>query len=244
MSTTFGAATTIRKRKTRDRPTGPAGGRYTAARRQARDSARQRSIKSQLKMANLLLSKDAIAKARSARWPFLALFATIAAAAVIALLMLNTATVQSSFAQKKLNSQLTDLTVTEQKLQGEVTAKDSSAAIAKQATQLGMTAGTQPGYLVINPDGSSSFVEPKPQKTPVGTSNAAAAPPVAAAGDPENPAAAAAASASAAAAAAAQAPAPAPAPAPAAPVPAPAPAPAPAAPVPAPAPAPAPGVTQ
>ncbi len=185
MSTTFSGAKIARSASTPTKARTKTPSRYTQARREARDSARKRTVRHQLLQTHKTLRTEGRAKVRTARWPFVTLFAVIAAGAVIALLMLNTATAQTSFVQRKLNTQLDALTVKQQHLEEQVSQKESPTHVAQKAAELGLVPGGQPGYFVINPDGSSKFVEPDPKKA---GSNPVAEP-VPPAGDPENPAA-------------------------------------------------------
>ena len=185
MSTTFSSTKIARSAGTTAKPRPKQPSRYTQARREARNAAKQRSIRHQLKATHKSLTEPSITKVRSARWPFVTLFAVIAAGAIIALLMLNTATAQTSFVQRHLKTQLGDLTVQQQHLQEQVSEKQSPTYVAKKAEELGMVPGGQPGYFGISPDGTYSFVEPE-------QSNAApttAPDPGATSADPENPAA-------------------------------------------------------
>lgn len=181
MSTTFSGTRISRSTATKPRTKEP--GRYTQARRAARESARKRTVRHQLHQAHKTLRSDGLARARTARWPFVTMFAIIAAGAVIALLMLNTATAQTSFVQSNLKSQLDSLTVKQQHLEEQVSTKESPIYLAQKAAELGLVPGGQPGYLVINPDGTTTFVEPDPKKANPTDE------PVPPADDPENPAA-------------------------------------------------------
>jgi len=183
VSTTFSGAKIARSTTTKSRTKSP--GRYTQARRDARESARKRTVRQQLLRAHKTLRSEGLVKARAARWPFVTMFAVIAAGAVIALLMLNTATAQTSFVQRNLKNQLDKLTVTQQNLQEQVSDKESPTYLAQKAAELGLVPGGQPGYFVINPDGTSKFVEPDPKKA---GSNPAAEPVPSNDDDPENPA--------------------------------------------------------
>ncbi|PRZ41408.1 hypothetical protein CLV47_110136 [Antricoccus suffuscus] len=186
MSTTFSGAKVARSANTSTKPRTKTPhpktpSRYTQARREARENARKRTVRHQLLQTHKSLRTEGLAKVRTARWPFVTLFAVIAAGAVIALLMLNTATAQTSFVQRNLNAKLDALTIKQQKLEEQVSKKQSPTYLAQKAAELGLAPGGQPGYFVINPDGSSKFVEPDPKKA--GTE------PPPPAGDPENPAA-------------------------------------------------------
>ncbi|WP_153506397.1 hypothetical protein [Cumulibacter manganitolerans] len=179
MSTTF--ATPVRsKTPAKPKPSGAPRRSFTEQRRAARRSRADRSLRAQLVRGRSLVTMAVARREQGSRWPFAIMFAVIAGVSVVALLILNTATAQTSFTERHLNSTLSDLTLAEQKLQQQVAAKQAPGELAKRAGELGMQPGTNPGNLVINPDGSVSWVEPKP---------AAAAPAPAPAADPENPAA-------------------------------------------------------
>lgn len=185
MSTTFSGAKVARSASTPTKPRPKAPSRYTQARREARESARKRTVRHQMLQTHKALRTEGLAKVRTARWPFVTLFAVIAAGAVIALLMLNTATAQTSFVQRNLNAKLDALTIKQQHLEEQVSQKESPTSLAQKAAELGLVPGGQPGYFVINPDGSSKFVEPDPKKAAANP----ATEPVPPAADPENPAA-------------------------------------------------------
>lgn len=87
--------------------------------------------------------------------------ALLAGGGLIALLMLNTATAQASFTKSRLQTDLSALTQKEQALQQKVSGAEAPEALAEKATSLGMAPGPQPGYYVLNADGSYTFVESK-----------------------------------------------------------------------------------
>lgn len=177
MSTTFAAPT-----RTKKPAPSPARKRtYTDQRRAARRAASDRSLRAQLVKGRSLVNMAVAARDKGSRWPFAVVFALIAGVSVVALLMLNTATAQTSFTERSLSDELAKLTLTEQQLRQEVAAKQAPGELAKKATELGMQPGANPGNLVINPDGSVTWIEPKAAPAPP--------PPTAPAPDPENPAA-------------------------------------------------------
>ena len=178
MSTTFAAPT--RPKSPAKKSPEPTRRSFTEQRRAARRTRADRSLRAQLVRGRSLVTMAVARREQGSRWPFAILFALIAGVSVVALLILNTATAQTSFTERQLNSTLSDLTLTEQQLQKQVASKQAPGELAKRAGELGMQPGANPGNLVINPDGSVTWVEPKP--APAAPS--AAEPPV----DPENPA--------------------------------------------------------
>lgn len=166
-------STTFTTPKTSPRKTGTAPGRtrkpgsYTAARRAARQAAnRDRSLRRQLVRGRNLLGMAVLRREATSRWPFVIVFGTIAALAVVVLLMLNTATAQSSFTERRLNEQLSALQLQEQQLASEVAQQSSPQYLAQKAAELGMVPGQNPGYLVVKPDGSVEWVEPEENDEP------------------------------------------------------------------------------
>lgn len=95
------------------------------------------------------------------RWPFVVVVALLAGGGLIALLMLNTGTAQASFTKSRLQTDLSALTQKQQALQQKVSSEEAPEALAQKATALGMAPGPQPGYYVLNADGSYTFVESK-----------------------------------------------------------------------------------
>lgn len=88
-------------------------------------------------------------------------------AGLVALLVLNTAIAADSFAQRSLSQQIERLTLQEQQLQQEVSAAQAPAALARAAAEHGMVPGGTPGFLVVNPDGTTQVVgQPKPAARP------------------------------------------------------------------------------
>lgn len=104
------------------------------------------------------------------------LLAVLAATGIIVLLMINTATAETSFTLKKKQTELDALTQKQQSLQKKVSAKEAPEVLAKKAAELGMVPGPQPGYFVLNPDGTYTFVE-APQQPPAPAPAAPVAPP-------------------------------------------------------------------
>lgn len=180
MSTTF--APPARKKTPAKAPRQPERTRrsYTQQRRAARRAAADRSLRARLVKGRSLVDLAVGVREGGSRWPFAVVFALVAGVSVVALLILNTATAQTSFTERQLNQELAELTLAEQQLQQQVAAKQAPSALAQKAAELGMQPGANPGNLVINPDGSVTWVEPKPRPVP---------PPPAPAEDPENPAA-------------------------------------------------------
>ncbi|WP_106848193.1 hypothetical protein [Blastococcus sp. Marseille-P5729] len=180
MSTTFAAparkktpVTTPARRPERPRRS------YTQQRRAARRAAADRSLRARLVKGRSLVDLAVGVREGGSRWPFAIVFALIAGVSVVALLILNTATAQTSFTERQLSQELAELTLAEQQLQQQVAAKQAPSALAQKAVELGMQPGANPGNLVINADGTVTWVEPKPRLVP----------PPAPAADPENPAA-------------------------------------------------------
>lgn len=180
MSTTF--APPARKKTPAEAPRQPERTRrsYTQQRRAARRAAADRSLRARLVKGRSLVDLAVGVREGGSRWPFAVVFALVAGVSVVALLILNTATAQTSFTERQLSQELAELTLAEQQLQQQVAAKQAPSALAEKAAELGMQPGANPGNLVINPDGSVTWVEPKPRPVP---------PPPAPAEDPENPAA-------------------------------------------------------
>ncbi|GAB3302330.1 hypothetical protein EK0264_01805 [Epidermidibacterium keratini] len=167
MSTTFTTPKTSPRKSAKPSERTRKPGSYTAARRAARQAAnRDRSLRRQLVRGRNLLGMAVLRRDATSRWPFVIIFGAIAAVAVVVLLMLNTATAQSSFTERRLNDELTALKLQEQQLSSEVAQQQSPQYLAEKAAELGMVPGQNPGYLVIKPDGSVEWVEPKEAPTP------------------------------------------------------------------------------
>lgn len=164
MSTTFTAPTRTRVTSTPTRGAGNQRRRrsFTEQRRAARRAAADRSLRAQLVKGRSLVQLIVNSRGKESRWPFVAAFALIAGLAVVSLLMVNTATAQTSFTEQALDEELHELTLAEQQLQQEVAAKQAPGQIAQAAQELGMRPGANPGNLVIRPDGSITWVEPPP----------------------------------------------------------------------------------
>lgn len=187
MSTTFTAPTRTRpttQAPPRDRPAQPRRRSFTEQRRAARRAAADRSLRAQLVKGRSLVQLVVTSRGRDSRWPFVAAFALIAAVSVIALLMVNTATAQTSFTERALTDELHGLTLQEQQLQQQVAAKQAPGQLAASAQELGMQPGANPGNLVINADGSVTWIEPSPPPAPPAPAPAEPAPAPAEAAEP------------------------------------------------------------
>ena len=108
------------------------------------------------------------------RAPFVALILLIVGVGLVALLVLNTAIAADSFAERSLTQQIEQLTIQEQELLQEVNRAQAPAALARAAAEQGMIPAGTPGFLVVNPDGSTRVVgkaapaarPPPPARTP------------------------------------------------------------------------------
>lgn len=92
------------------------------------------------------------------RAPFIALVLLLIGAGLIALLVLNTAIAADSFVERSLNSQIEQLALQEQHLRQEVNAAQAPAALARAAAEQGMIPNSTPGFLVVNPDGTTQVI--------------------------------------------------------------------------------------
>lgn len=183
MSTTFTAPTRTRATQASPKETSaPRRRSFTEQRRAARRAVADRSLRAQLVKGRSLVQLVVSSRGNQSRWPFVAAFALIAGISVIALLMVNTATAQTSFTERTLNDELHELTLAEQQLQQQVAAKQAPGPLAKSAEELGMQPGSNPGNLVINADGSVTWIEPSPPPAPSAPAEPAPAEP--ASGEP------------------------------------------------------------
>lgn len=179
MSTTFTAPTRTRsaQQPVKESSTEPRRRSFTEQRRAARRMAADRSLRAQLVKGRSLVQLMVSSRDKESRWPFVAAFALIAGISVVALLMVNTATAQTSFTEQSLNDELHELTLAEQQLQQQVAAKQAPGRLAASAQELGMQPGANPGNLVINPDGSVTWIEPSAPPAPPAPAPAPAADP-------------------------------------------------------------------
>lgn len=92
------------------------------------------------------------------RAPFAALVLLIIGGGLVALLVLNTAIAADSFTERSLSQQIEQLTVQEQMLQQEVRAAQAPAALARAATDQGMIPAGTPGFLILEPDGTTQVL--------------------------------------------------------------------------------------
>lgn len=109
---------------------------------------------------SLLRATPVTEPAEPRRAPFVALVLALVGAGLIALLVLNTAIAADSFTQRSLTDQVEQLTIQEQELQMQVNQAQAPAALARAATDLGMIPASTPGFVVVNPDGTSKVVVP------------------------------------------------------------------------------------
>ncbi|MGI8652557.1 MAG: hypothetical protein ACR2I7_07155 [Geodermatophilaceae bacterium] len=88
------------------------------------------------------------------RGPFIVLVLGLLILGTIGLLVLNTVIAADSFRAEQLVQRNAELTVVEQELRRQVAEGLSPEALAEAARELGMVAAGQPGFVVVNPDGS------------------------------------------------------------------------------------------
>ncbi|WP_134324389.1 hypothetical protein [Cumulibacter soli] len=159
MSTAFATPTRTRdSASVKNRPSETRRRSFTEQRRAARRAAADRSLRAQLVKSRSLIRLAV--RQQESQWPFVIVFALIVGIAVVTMLMVNTATAQTSFTEQKLNDELYSLTLTEQQLQQQVAGKQAPEELAKRATELGMEPGANPGNLVVGADGSATWIEP------------------------------------------------------------------------------------
>jgi hypothetical protein len=108
------------------------------------------------------------AEPRPPRTPFVVLMLGVLGGGLVGLLLLNSAAAADSFAQERLQQEAAALAVREQELGREVAAMEAPAALAVQARKLGLVPSGEPGFLVVDTDGSSRVL---------GTPTAATVPP-------------------------------------------------------------------
>lgn len=117
---------------------------------------------------------------RPARAPFVGLVVGLLAAALMALLLMNTQIARNSFLVNSLQQKNAQLDVRQQQLQQGVDAQAAPNALAARASRLGMVPAGQPAFIEL-PDGKvlgvpAPAVQPKPIRIK-GVGPGAAAPP-------------------------------------------------------------------
>lgn len=120
--------------------------------------ARARSRRPEPVRVSLRRPVAATAPAEARRAPFVALILLIVGLGLVSLLVLNTAIAADSFTERSLNQQIEQLTIQEQELQQAVNLAQAPAALAKAAAEQGMIPAGTPGFLVVDPDGSTHVV--------------------------------------------------------------------------------------
>ncbi len=88
------------------------------------------------------------------RGPFIVLVLGLLILGTLGLLVLNTVIAADSFRAEQLVQRNAELAVAEQELRRQVAEGLSPEALAEAARDLGMVAAGQPGFVVVNPDGS------------------------------------------------------------------------------------------
>lgn len=88
----------------------------------------------------------------ASRTPFIMLILVLVAGGLIALLLLNTAINENAFRLHTLEQQQNKLDAKEQKLEREISQRESPGSLAAEAKRLGLVPAGTPGYIRL-PDG-------------------------------------------------------------------------------------------
>lgn len=130
-----------------------------------RDTRKQRAAPARRPQRQRVMSPKAMllqSKVATARGPFVITVMSLLAAGLIATLWLATATVSGSYELQQADSDLNSLQERKETLMREVSSLDSTPALQRRASQLGMVPAPEPAHLKVNLDGSVSVVgEPK-----------------------------------------------------------------------------------
>ena len=116
------------------------------------------------------------AGARSWRAPYVLLVLALLVGTTLSLLVLNTAIAVDSLKANELRQQNAHRVQDEQLLRRQVIEGSTPQRIATEATEAGMVPAATPGYLVVQPHGSSLRGAPSPAPAPATPSAAAASP--------------------------------------------------------------------
>lgn len=107
------------------------------------------------------------ARGTAPRAPFVLLVLTLLGGGLVLLLLLNAASAADSFRQRTLQDQLSALNLQEQQLQRQVASLQAPQMLAQAARKLGLVPSGDPGFIVLQPDGSYRVLgTPTPAASP------------------------------------------------------------------------------
>ena len=112
-------------------------------------------------------AKQLQSKVAASRVPFVVAAMGLLGAGLVSTLWLSIAAVSGSYELQQGESDINSLSEHKEQLMREVNGMDSTPALQRRASDLGMVPASEPARLVVNPDGSVTMVgEPKPAGRP------------------------------------------------------------------------------